>query len=120
MLFLFADMFFCTCWPQFGEQAGQMLLDSVLDGLQIENQGGLFVVDVNAGVGNLFDGFISKRGTSNYNMQYVAVMSDAMSAEWFQHAKVPSNKYNSMISFSLIEDGECSAFWVKCPYFLST
>ena len=56
-----------------------MLLDSVLDGLQIENQGGLFIVDVNAGVGNLFDGFISKRGTSNYNMQYVAVMSDAMS-----------------------------------------
>lgn len=86
-----------------------MLLDSVLDGLQIENQGGLFIVDVNAGVGNLFDGFISKRGTSNYNMQYVAVMSDAMCAEWFQHAKVPSNKY-SIIIFSLVEDGECSTF----------
>lgn len=65
-----------------------MLLDTVLDGLQIENQGGLFIVDVNAGVGNLFDGFVTKRAVSNFNMQYVAVMSDGLSAEWFRHAKV--------------------------------
>ena len=78
-----------TVWTlQFGEPAAQKLLDSVIDGLALDNQGALFIVDVNAGVGNPFDGYLSKRGSTNYNVQYVAVMSDPLHAEWFAHTKV--------------------------------
>lgn len=71
---------------QIGLSAGQKILDSLLDGLQIESNGCLMIIDLNPGVGNLFDAFVAKRSTTNFSLQYVAVMDD-VSAEWFAETK---------------------------------
>ena len=53
----------------------------------MESNAALFIVDINPGVGNSFDAYIAKRGSVNYNLQYVAMMPDAISAEWFMETK---------------------------------
>ena len=63
------------------------MLDSVLDGLNVESNAAFFLIDVNPGVGNVFDAFVAKRPSVNFNMQYVATMPDDVTAEWFKETK---------------------------------
>lgn len=53
----------------------------------MESNAALFLIDLNPGVGNLFDAFVAKRGTVNFNLQYVAMMQDQIAAEWFNETK---------------------------------
>lgn len=83
---------------QIGCSAATKILDSVLDGLNIESNAALFVIDINPGVGNMFDAFIAKRPTVNYNMQYVATMPDQVTAEWFLETKAGDKKLTLKIN----------------------
>ena len=76
-----------TLTLQYGANAAAKILDSVLDGLSLDSSGALFVIDANAGVGNLFDAFVQKRATVNFNMHYVAVVSDQIQCDWFHETK---------------------------------
>lgn len=62
-------------------------MDAVIDGLNIASSGALFIVDINPGVGNLFDAYVAKRPSVNFNLQYVCIVPDAISAEWFSESK---------------------------------
>ena len=79
-------IFLAALW-QIGNSAAGKILDSVLDGLTVDSNASLFLVDVNPGVGNLFDAYVQKRAAVNFNFQYVAMMPDAVSAEWFRETK---------------------------------
>lgn len=80
-------MFHPVCLCQVGSSAATKILDSVFDGLNVESNAALFLVDVNPGVGNVFDAFVAKRTSVNFNVQYVATMPDDVSAEWFKETK---------------------------------
>ena len=73
--------------PEFGISAGTKILDAVLDGLNLPSNSALFIIDVNPGVGNLFDAYVAKRPTVNFNLQYVGMMPDGLTAEWFNETK---------------------------------
>ena len=79
-------VFLPALW-QIGNSAAGKILDSVLDGLSVDSNAALFLIDVNPGVGNIFDAYVQKRSTVNFNFQYVAMMPDALSAEWFRETK---------------------------------
>lgn len=81
------ENFLPTLLCQFGPSAAAKILDSVVDGINMESNAALFICDVNPGVGNLFDAFIAKRASCNFSLQYCAMFNDEISAEWFQQTK---------------------------------
>lgn len=72
---------------QIGTSAATKILDAAIDGVAIDSNAAMFIIDVNPGVGNMFDAFVSKRAAVNYNLQYVAMMQDDVAAEWFNETK---------------------------------
>ncbi|CAK9040562.1 unnamed protein product [Durusdinium trenchii] len=74
-------------YQQIGCNAATKILDAALDGVAVDSNGAMFIIDVNPGVGNMFDAFMAKRASVNYNLQYVAMVHEDLSAEWFQETK---------------------------------
>lgn len=81
------------CFSQIGCNAATKILDAALDGVAVDSNGAMFIIDVNPGVGNMFDAFMAKRASVNYNLQYVAMVHEDLSAEWFQETKAGSSNW---------------------------
>ena len=50
-------------------------------------QGGVFLLDLQCGVGGLFEAFAVKRQSYNIPLFYMACFEDQMGLEWFQKTK---------------------------------
>ena len=68
---------------QIGQNACEKLLLGMMTDLQMTGRSGVFIVDLNMSVGNMFDAFANLKSTWNMPVFYIGCTDDFQTAEWF-------------------------------------
>jgi hypothetical protein len=68
---------------QIGQNACEKLLLGMMIDLQMTGRSGVFIVDLNMSVGNMFDAFANLKSTWNMPVFYIGCTDDFQTAEWF-------------------------------------
>lgn len=75
-------------FEQIGPDAADKLLDGIISGSEVvKGRSAVIVVDVHVGVGNLFDGFLSRRRGSSVPCFYFGAGEDTTTLEWLRKTK---------------------------------
>ena len=77
-------------YAQLGEDAMQKVLDAVMEGPDWGKHHGsmvLVLVEVNPGVANLWDAFMSRKAGLRMPMHYVALADSEIHRDWLKHTK---------------------------------
>ena len=73
---------------QIGHDGMLKLVEAMLGGVPIDNRHAVIFWEVNPGVGNLFDAFVTARSGWNFPTYYMAMMDDHTHYDWLMHNKV--------------------------------
>ncbi|CAK9014882.1 Uncharacterized protein SCF082_LOCUS12523, partial [Durusdinium trenchii] len=68
---------------QVGQNACEKLLQGMMKDLSLTGRSGVFVIDLNMSVGNMFEAFAALKSTWNMPTYYVGCTDDHGTAEWF-------------------------------------
>ena len=69
---------------QVGQNACEKLLTGMVQDLQLTGRSGVFVIDLNMSVGNMFEAFASLRSSWNMPAFDIGCTDEVQNAEWFQ------------------------------------
>ena len=75
---------------QVGPNACEKLLSGMFSDLALTGRAGVFVVDLNMSVGDMFSAFTNLRGKYNFPVYYIGATDSAETLEWFQEHKTES------------------------------
>ena len=73
---------------QIGQNACEKLLNGMLTDLPMTGRSGVFLIDLNLNVGNMYEAFAALKGTWNQPVFFVGATDDPNCAEWFNLHKV--------------------------------
>ena len=83
---------------QIGQNACEKLLTGMVQDLQLTGRSGVFVIDLNMSVGNMFEAFASLRSSWNMPAFYIGCTDEVQNAEWFQlHKEAHHTKQNNIV-----------------------
>ena len=75
-------------FEQIGPDAADKLLDGIVTGSELaKGRSAFIIVDLHVGVGNMFDGFVSRRRGSTVPCFYFGAGEDTTTLEWLQKTK---------------------------------
>ena len=75
---------------QIGQNACEKLLQGMMKDLHITSRSGVFIIDLNVSVGNMFEAFAALRSSFNLPTFYIGCTDETETAEWFEiHKQVP-------------------------------
>ena len=73
---------------QVGQNACEKMLASMLSDLQLTGRSGIYIVDLNMSVGDMFGAFTVMRSQFNFPLFYLGATDCASTLEWFNESKV--------------------------------
>ena len=74
-------------FAQVGPDGMEKLLDAILGGISLDNRSAVIFWELNAGWGNLFDAYLTKRLGWNFPAYYFTSTDDSVLYEWLLHNK---------------------------------
>jgi hypothetical protein len=69
---------------QIGQNACEKLLQGMMKDLNMTSRSGVFIIDLNVSVGNMFEAFASLRSSFNLPTFYIGCTDETETAEWFE------------------------------------
>ena len=69
---------------QVGQNACEKLLQGMMQDLSLTSRSGVFVIDLNMGVGNMFEAFAALKSTWNMPTYYIGCTDEHETADWFE------------------------------------
>lgn len=75
---------------QIGKDGCEKLLMSMVNDLQMTARSAVFIVDLNMGVGQMFEAFANLKSTWNMPVFYIGCTDDCQTSEWFGVQKTVS------------------------------
>ena len=72
---------------QLGKDAMMKILDAIITGSEIDNRNAVIFWEINCGVGNVFDAFVSKKQGWNFPSYYFTSIDDPIQYDWMTYDK---------------------------------